>query len=171
MHLAGVCRPCHQPAYASAICRFVESGSTFAYFHAARAYLEAWGKPIAFYSNKHAVFGVNHPSALGGDGTTQFGRAQHALNIDIICANSSPAKGRVEPANKTMQDRLVGNCGWRVLSLWRKAMPSSRLSLLLTTLALQRRRQIAKFCTGVWAPVTISTAPLPGRRSAPYRGP
>src|SRR6516165_1224829 len=28
-------------------------------------------------------------------------------NIDIICANSSPAKGRVERANKTLQDRLV----------------------------------------------------------------
>jgi hypothetical protein len=87
--------------------QFVESESTFAYFHAARVYLEAWGKPIAFYSDKHGVFRVNHPGALGGDGMTQFGRALHALNIDIICANSSPAKGRVERANKTLQDRLV----------------------------------------------------------------
>ena len=55
--------------------QFVESESTFAYFHAARAYLEAWGKPIAFYSDKHGVFRVNHPGALGGDGMTQFGRA------------------------------------------------------------------------------------------------
>ena len=31
----------------------------------------------------------------------------HALNIDIICANSSQAKGRVERAHKTLQDRLV----------------------------------------------------------------
>jgi hypothetical protein len=38
---------------------------------------------------------------------TQFGRALHALNIDIICANSSQAKGRVERANGTLQDRLV----------------------------------------------------------------
>jgi len=87
--------------------QFVESESTFAYFHAARAYLEAWGKPVAFYSDKHSVFRVNHPGALGGDGMTQFGRALHALNIDIICANSSPAKGRVERAHKTLQDRLV----------------------------------------------------------------
>jgi hypothetical protein len=86
---------------------FVESESTFAYFPAARAYLEAWGKPVAFYSDKHGVFRANHPGALGGDGMTQFGRALHALNIDIICANSSPAKGRVERANKTLQDRLV----------------------------------------------------------------
>jgi len=49
---------------------------------------------------------------------TQFGRALHALNIDIICANSSQAKGRVERAHQTLQDRLVkslpprrrGNC-------------------------------------------------------------
>ena len=87
--------------------QFVESESTFAYFHAARAYLEAWGKPVALYSDKHGVFRVNHPGALGGDGMTQFGRALHALNIDIICANSSPAKGRVERAHKTLQDRLV----------------------------------------------------------------
>jgi hypothetical protein len=39
--------------------QFVESESTFAYFHATRAYLEAWGKPIAFYSDKHGVFRVN----------------------------------------------------------------------------------------------------------------
>jgi transposase len=87
--------------------QFVESESTFSYFHATRAYLEAWGKPVAFYSDKHGVFRVNHPGALGGDGMTQFGRALDALNIDIICANSSQAKGRVERAHKTLQDRLV----------------------------------------------------------------
>lgn len=38
---------------------------------------------------------------------TQFGRALHELNIEIICAHSSPAKGRVERMNKTLQDRLV----------------------------------------------------------------
>jgi hypothetical protein len=54
---------------------------------AARAYLEAWGKPVAFYSDKHGVFRVNQTGAIGGDGMTQFGRALHALNIDIICAN------------------------------------------------------------------------------------
>jgi hypothetical protein len=87
--------------------QFVESESTFAYFHAARTYLEAWGKPVGFYSDKHGVFRVNQTGALGGDGMTQFGRALHALNIDIICANSSQAKGRVERAHKTLQDRLV----------------------------------------------------------------
>ena len=36
--------------------QFVESESTFAYFHATRAYLESWGKPVAFYSDKPASF-------------------------------------------------------------------------------------------------------------------
>lgn len=38
---------------------------------------------------------------------TQFGRALSELNIEILCANSSQAKGRVEQANRTLQDRLV----------------------------------------------------------------
>ena len=87
--------------------QFVESESTFDYFAATRAYLERYGKPVAFYSDKHGVFRVNKKDAIGGDGMTQFGRALHALNIDIICANSSQAKGRVERANGPLQDRLV----------------------------------------------------------------
>jgi hypothetical protein len=88
--------------------RFVESESTFAYFAATQDYLRAHGKPVAFYSDKHSVFRVNgESSGVAGDGMTQFGRALHALNIEIICANSSQAKGRVERANKTLQDRLV----------------------------------------------------------------
>ena len=38
---------------------------------------------------------------------TQFGRAPAELNIEILCANSSRAKGRVERANRNLQDRLV----------------------------------------------------------------
>ena len=72
--------------------QFVESESTFDYFVATRAYLERHGKPVAFYSDKHGVFRVNKKDAVSGDGMTQFGRALHALNIDIICANSSQAK-------------------------------------------------------------------------------
>ncbi len=38
---------------------------------------------------------------------TQFGRALCELNIEILCANSSQAKGRVERMNRTLEDRLV----------------------------------------------------------------
>jgi hypothetical protein len=87
--------------------KFVPSESAFAYFQAAREYLERYGKPIAFYSDKHSVFRVSKTDAAGGDGMTQFGRALNDLNIDILCANSPQAKGRVERAHKTLQDRLV----------------------------------------------------------------
>ncbi|GAC1406123.1 MAG: ISNCY family transposase [Burkholderiaceae bacterium] len=86
---------------------FTYSESTFSYFEATRGYLERHGKPQAFYSDKATVFRVNRPKATGGDGHTQFGRAMFELNIEGICANSSQAKGRVERANSTLQDRLV----------------------------------------------------------------
>jgi len=87
--------------------KFVESESAFAYFASTREYLERHGKPLAFYSDKHSIFRVARKGAIGGDGMTQFGRALHELNIDIICAHTPQAKGRVERANRTLQDRLV----------------------------------------------------------------
>lgn len=53
------------------------------------------------------MFRVNKKDAASGTGLTQFGRALHDLNVDIIYAHSSQAKGRVERMNLTLQDRLV----------------------------------------------------------------
>jgi hypothetical protein len=86
--------------------RFVPSESTSSYFDCLRGYLDAHGCPVAFYSDKHTVFRINR-DAKNGAGMTQFGRALAELNIEIICANSSQAKGRVERVNRTLQDRLV----------------------------------------------------------------
>src|SRR3954452_24207173 len=85
--------------------RFVASESAFDYFRTTRTYLETHGKPVAFYSDKHNIFRVNNGE--GGERVTQFSRALEELNIDIICANSPQAKGRVERAFGTLQDRLV----------------------------------------------------------------
>lgn len=87
--------------------RFVPSETTFGYFKALEGYLQEHGRPVAFYSDKHSVFRVNRTEARSGHGMTQFGRALNELNIEILCANSSQAKGRVERANRTLQDRLV----------------------------------------------------------------
>ncbi|WP_041678737.1 ISNCY family transposase [Rhizobium etli] len=87
--------------------RFVRSESAFSYFEALALYLRDHGAPIAFYSDKHSVFRVAKKDAKGGQGMTQFGRALSELNIEILCANSSQAKGRVERMNRTLQDRLV----------------------------------------------------------------
>jgi hypothetical protein len=87
--------------------RFARSESTFDYFEAARSYLGHHGKPVAFYSDKASIFHVNAKDPAGGNGFTQFGRAMSDLDIDIICANTAAAKGRVERAHQTLQDRLV----------------------------------------------------------------
>lgn len=86
--------------------RFVHSESTFAYFDTLRDHLMAHGKPLALYSDKASVFRVNHKSSRG-EGQTQFARALDELNIEGFCAHSSAAKGRVERAHLTLQDRLV----------------------------------------------------------------
>ena len=87
--------------------RFVPSESTFDYFESTRQYIEEHGKPVAFYSDKAGVFRVNAKMPRGGDRMTQFTRALGELNIDLICANTPQAKGRVERAHQTLQDRLV----------------------------------------------------------------
>ncbi|QLB61161.1 ISNCY family transposase [Paraburkholderia caribensis] len=85
---------------------FTATESTFSYFEATRAYIERHGKPVAFYSDRASVF--RSPAAgRTGRSVTHFGRAMYELNIDTFCANSSPAKGRVERAHLTLQDRLV----------------------------------------------------------------
>jgi hypothetical protein len=98
------------------VVRFVGSESTFAYFEATREYLSRYGKPLAFYSDKASIFRVNLTSATRGDGHTQFGRALYELNIDGICANTPAAKGRVERAHQTLQDRLVKELRLRRIS-------------------------------------------------------
>jgi hypothetical protein len=95
--------------------RFTATESTFSYFEATRAYLQCHGKPVAFYSDKASVF--RSPAAdRTGRSLTHFGRAMYELNIDTFCANSSSAKGRVERAHLTLQDRLVKELRLRGIS-------------------------------------------------------
>jgi transposase len=97
---------------------FVENESFFSYCQATEGYLTRHGKPGAFYSDKHGVFRVNQPSTGPTDALTQFGRAMQKLDIQIICANSPEAKGRVERANQTLQDRLPKELRLRGISSW-----------------------------------------------------
>ncbi|MGD8457896.1 MAG: ISNCY family transposase [Anaerolineales bacterium] len=86
---------------------FTPEETTFGYFAAARQYLSRCGLPKAFYSDKNGIFRVNIKNALSGSGMSQFGRAMRQLDIEIICANTPQAKGRIERAFQTLQDRLV----------------------------------------------------------------
>jgi hypothetical protein len=86
---------------------FADQESFHNYARLVRTYLERYGKPLAFYTDKHGVFRVNQVSREKGDAQTQFGRAMQELDIELLCANSPQAKGRIERANQTLQDRLV----------------------------------------------------------------
>lgn len=85
---------------------FVPSETTVGYFKAAREYVERCGTPLAFYSDRHGIFRINAPES-GHEGETQFQRVCKELEIELICANSPQAKGRVERANGILQDRLI----------------------------------------------------------------
>ena len=83
----------------------VESGA--AYLAALREHVLTHGRPLALYSDRHGIFRVNAKDATGGDGKTEFGRVVERLDIALINALTPQAKGRVERANQTLQDRLI----------------------------------------------------------------
>jgi transposase len=86
--------------------QFADCESFRTYAQAAEGYFKHYGKPVAFYSDKHGIFRVNQSSVGAGEAITQFGRAMQELDIQIICANTPQAKGRVERVIQTLQDRL-----------------------------------------------------------------
>jgi transposase len=87
--------------------RFVPAETTRGYLEALRSHVLEHGRPLAFYSDRHGIFRVNAKDAQSGDGKTEFGRVAERLEIEPIHALTPQAKGRVERANQTLQDRLV----------------------------------------------------------------
>lgn len=98
--------------------QFVKSESFFSYAQAAGIYLGLHGKPVAFYSDKHSIFRVNQPSVGTERDLSQFGRAMQQLDIEIICAHTPQAKGRVERVIQTLQDRLPKELRLCGISTW-----------------------------------------------------
>jgi len=87
--------------------RFVPAETTRGYLEALRSHILEHGRPLALYSDRHGIFRLNVKDAQSGDGKTEFGRVAARLDIASIHALTPQAKGRVERANQTMQDRLV----------------------------------------------------------------
>jgi len=86
---------------------FVPEESFFSYGNLCQRYFREHGLPKTFYSDRFSVFRVNRREKLKYEPVTQFQRALSILDIELICANSPQAKGRVERANQTLQDRLI----------------------------------------------------------------
>lgn len=63
----------------------------------------------------------------------------HEPNIDSICANSPAAKGRVERANQTLQDRLVKEM--RLRGIFDRAAGNAYLPEFMTAFNLRFARE------------------------------
>jgi len=72
-----------------------------------KSHIKTYGRPQALYSDQHSVFIPNYKIAKDDNVHTQFYRAMNTLDIQLILAKTPQAKGRVERANRTLQDRLV----------------------------------------------------------------
>lgn len=86
--------------------RFTPTETTLGYMGVLHDHILAHGVPAALYSDKHSIFRINAKEA-DPEAETQFSRAARELGIECIHAHSPQAKGRVERANQTLQDRLV----------------------------------------------------------------
>lgn len=86
---------------------FVDHESFWSYAALCKRYFRQFGLPEAFYTDRFSVFRVNHTNVTTTAAQTMFEQAMSELGIELICASSPQAKGRVERANQTLQDRLV----------------------------------------------------------------
>ena len=85
---------------------FMPTETTLGYMRVLHDHILMHGVPVALYSDKHSIFRINAKEA-DPEAETQFSRAARKLDIECIHAHSPQAKGRVERANQTLQDRLV----------------------------------------------------------------
>lgn len=88
--------------------KFDEHEGVYLTFNFWQEYFKKRGKPHEIYVDKFSTYSMNHKLAQENPDTlTQFQRAMKQLNVGVVNAHSSQAKGRVERLFKTLQDRLI----------------------------------------------------------------
>jgi len=87
--------------------KFSPAETTEAYLVCLKEHLERYGRPLGLYVDKHGTFKVNREEVKKGVGITHFGKVLKELDIELICAHSPQAKGRIERSNGVLQDRLI----------------------------------------------------------------
>jgi transposase len=91
----------------------LEAENTIGYLRALHAMITAHGVPLSLYHDRHSIFQRNDShwtlaeQLAGKQAPTQLGQALQQLGIQQIPAYSPQAKGRIERAWRTCQDRLV----------------------------------------------------------------
>lgn len=93
--------------------KFVLAEAIEAYQDILKDQLQKYGRPLALYTDRHSIFLVSREES-GAE--THFARVLRELDIELICAHSPQAKGRVERANGTLQDRLIKEMRLRKIS-------------------------------------------------------
>ena len=88
---------------------FRQAEDTRGYFLLMEGLIRRWGIPLALYTDLHGVFKFSgHPRHVPRPvESTHFSRSIRELGVQQIFARSPQAKGRVERAAGTFQDRLV----------------------------------------------------------------
>ena len=113
----------------------LEAENTVGYLRALRSMIATHGVPLSLYRDRHSIFQRNDThwtlaeQLAGKQSPTQLGRALDELGIEQIPAYSPQAKGRIERAWRTFQDRLV-----------------SELRLARVTTMEQANAVLARFC-------------------------
>ena len=92
--------------------RLYPAETTEAAFDAMGRWMASHGLPRAAYVDRHAIYRDDDRP----ERPTQFGRAMRDLGVELICANSPQAKGRVERRHAVFQDRLVKELRLRHIS-------------------------------------------------------
>lgn len=81
---------------------FFLSEDTLSCMRVIQSIIEKKGIPWAIYTDKAGIFGGHKRQNF-----SQFCRACEELDIQVICADSAQAKGRIERTWDTFQDRIV----------------------------------------------------------------
>ena len=87
--------------------KFIPTECEEGYLTCLKEHLGRYGRPMALYVDRHGIFRVNREEIKKGLAITHFGQVLKALGIELICARSPQAKGRVERSNGVLQDRLI----------------------------------------------------------------
>jgi transposase len=113
----------------------LEAENTVGYLRSLHLMITRYGVPLSLYRDRHSIFQRNDShwtlaeQLAGKQSPTQLGRVLEELGIEQIPAYSPQAKGRIERAWRTCQDRLV-----------------SELRLARATTLPQANAVLAQFC-------------------------
>ncbi len=86
---------------------FCAAETTFDYMRTLKQHIQRHGCPLCLYSDRHSIFSNNAKEQHIFQQPTQFQSALQQMEIELCLARTPQAKGRVERAFKTLQDRWV----------------------------------------------------------------